>query len=193
MQSDESDEQLLERYAQGDAQAFEEFFLRHRSRVYFYALKKVQRAEVAVEIVQSVFLKLHAKIHLYRAGERALPWFFTIVHNTCLDELRNMTVVAKIKDAAQKHNEQNDALSVHAKSESTIEEQQRLQDVSQSLNQLTAEQRRVVELRIMGGKTFRQIAEETGGNEVALRKVYSRAVETLRRWFSSTGSKEDGQ
>jgi hypothetical protein len=40
------------------------------------------------------------------------------------------------------------------------------------------------------GKTFRQISVETGKNEVALRKIYSRAVERLRDWFTEQERKE---
>jgi len=186
---EETDEQLLERYAQGDAQAFELFFVRHRGRVYHYALKKLQRPEVASEIVQDVFLKLHAKIHQYRSGEPALSWFFTIVHNACVDEARRWAKATQVMHSTDYSAEQIAA----APDASAAQEADVLSALGHSLDQLSLEQRSLLEQRIMQGKSFRQISHESGKNEVALRKVYSRGIEKIRRWFAALDDKEDGQ
>jgi RNA polymerase sigma-70 factor (ECF subfamily) len=185
MNSEETDEQLLERYAEGDAQAFEAFFVRHRSRVYYYALGKLRRSEIAAEMVQDVFLKLHSKIHLYRQGERALPWFFSIVHNSCIDELRRQTVALRVLDSSAAAGAVASAVP-HENGEGSGLISMTIGD---SLQQLSGDQRRVLELRVTEGKTFRQISLETGKSEVALRKIYSRAVETLREWLSGRDGK----
>jgi RNA polymerase sigma-70 factor (ECF subfamily) len=186
MSSEESDEQLLERYAQGDAHAFEAFFVRHRSRVYYYALGKLGRTEIAAEMTQDVFLKLHSKIHQYRHGDRALPWFFSIVHNSCIDELRRQTVAARVLDFSAA----GDSAALAVPAETPDGRGSVAYSIGESLQLLSSEQRRVLELRVTEGKTFRQISVETGKNEVALRKIYSRAVERLRDWFTEQERKE---
>jgi len=187
-ETQDTDEQLLERYAQGDAHAFERFFVRHKNRVYFYALKKLQHSEVAAEATQDIFLKLHSKIHLYRSGQRALPWFFSIVHNTCIDELRRMSFANKagfiggvfdpqvVSELTQVADDNSDDKNI----------------LEHSMQMLSVEQRVVLEKRVIDDKSFKQISIETGKNEVALRKTYSRAVEKLRQWFSGQNGKEDG-
>ncbi|MEY3903814.1 MAG: hypothetical protein RL189_3120 [Pseudomonadota bacterium] len=184
----ESDEELLERYAQGDAGAFEVFFLRHKSRVYHYALRKVHHSESAADIVQDVFVKLHARIHQYRKGERALSWFFAIVHNACLDEIRKFAVQKRSLQGAEAAQLTDAQLQ-----ENLSEWQDKADDLRQSLEQLSDDQRIVVEKRVIGEKSFRQISDETGKNEAALRKVYSRAVERLRLWFVSRDEGEGGK
>jgi RNA polymerase sigma-70 factor (ECF subfamily) len=186
MTGEDSDEQLLERYAQGDSQAFEAFFVRHKSRVYHYALGKLRRSEIAAEMTQDVFLKLHSKIHLYRQGERALPWFFSIVHNSCIDELRRQTVAFKVLDSSSAA----ELVAANAAAESVDGKGSLSTAIGDAMQGLSADQRRVLELRVTEGKTFRQISAETGKSEVALRKLYSRAVETLRAWFSEQDRKE---
>ena len=185
---EDTDEQLLERYAQGDSQAFERFFVRHKNRVYFYVLKKLHRSEVAAEATQDIFLKLHSKIHLYRSGERALPWFFWIVHNTCIDELRRMT-------SANKAGFNGEPVDPQVALESTqgLDNQSDATNILEpSMQMLSVEQRVVLEKRVIDDKSFKQISLETGKNEVALRKTYSRAVEKLRQWISGQNGKEDG-
>jgi RNA polymerase sigma-70 factor (ECF subfamily) len=197
---DQTDEELLERYAQGDVQAFEEFFLRHRSRVYFYALKKLRRPEIAAELLQDVFLKLHAKIHLFRSGERALPWFFTLVHNACLDSMRKSAVYAHYEEASGVEAE----VAVHSVMESFVQLSRAVgsdslpsnssdsdEPLAQSLSQLTPEQQQLLEQRIVHEKSFRTISDETGKQEATLRKIYSRAIEKMRKWLLTHSNKED--
>jgi RNA polymerase sigma-70 factor (ECF subfamily) len=186
-----SDELLLERYAQGEAQAFELFFERHRSRVYHYALKKLKRPELAAETVQDVFLKLHARIHQYRFGERALPWFFAIVHHACLDEIRRLSASSR-SDVPMSQAE------THLASQSAEAWAQthrhtsayRAGSVHHRIRQLPSHERLIVEERIVGDKPFGQIAAETGKKEASLRKVYSRALAKMRHWFAHD---EDGE
>jgi len=166
---------LLERYAQGDPEAFETFFLRHRGRVYQYVLRKVQQPEVALELTQDIFLKLHAKIHLYQPGSPALNWFFTIVHNTCIDFLRKRSSQEQAnRDTLWAHSEASAAASLTESHTAGSEL------MSNALSCLPAEQRKIVEGRTLEERSFASLAHETGKSEQALRKAYSRAIQKLR-------------
>ncbi|MEN9810631.1 MAG: hypothetical protein RLZZ488_2198 [Pseudomonadota bacterium] len=184
----ETDEELLERYAQGESAAFELFFLRHKNRVYHYALRKVHHPESAADIVQDVFVKLHARIHQYRKGERALSWFFAIVHNACLDEIRKFAVRKRSLQGAEDTQRRESQLQANQPDWHNSAD-----ELSESLEQLSDVQRLVVEKRIIDEKSFRQISDETGKNEATLRKIYSRAVEKLRLWFVSRDEGEGGK
>lgn len=183
--ANESDEELLERYAQGEPDAFEQFFRRHRGRVYQYALNKVFRAELAAEISQEVFLKLHSKIHHYRTNSRALPWFFSIVHNTCIDHLRKRAPESSLQSEANV-----DGLSEHMSSSNshelvyvTDERDVSLagkDNLTEAVERLPRDQRSVLEARVIDDKSFATLSLETGKSEVALRKTYSRAVGKIR-------------
>lgn len=183
--ANESDEELLERYAQGDPDAFEEFFRRHRGRVYQYALKKVFRAELAAEISQEVFLKLHSKIHHYRTNSRALPWFFSIVHNTCIDHIRKHVTESSLQSTV------NEDELLELMSSASSHEMARLnaprddssvvsENITKAIERLPREQRSILEGRVVDDKSFASLSLETGKSEVALRKIYSRAVGKIR-------------
>jgi RNA polymerase sigma-70 factor (ECF subfamily) len=193
--ANESDEELLERYAQGDPYAFEEFFRRHRGRVYQYALQKVLRAELAAEISQDVFLKLHSKIHHYRTNSRALPWFFSIVHNTCIDHIRKRVPESSLQSEvnADEVFELVSSASSHElvrvtvqKDDSSVEKE----NLTKAIERLPQEQRSVLEGRVIDDKSFAALSLETGKSEVAVRKIYSRAVGKIRSMI--LGDKVEG-
>ncbi len=168
-----SDEELLDLYHAGDAEAFRCFYRRHAGRVLGYAKAKGLGAEAAEEVRQEAFLRLHHSIHRYESGRPALPWFFTIVHNCLIDSIRQSQSLARMKNAWQMNG-----------SEATVPPNESpQQDPEPALHGLSAEQRQVVELRVFQDKSFKEMAAATGRSEVALRKIYERARQKLRRFW----------
>ncbi|MFZ9518969.1 MAG: RNA polymerase sigma factor [Silvanigrellaceae bacterium] len=190
MGQNDTDESLLERYALGEAGAFEQFFLRHRSKVYYYALKRLHRPELAGEVLQDIFLKLHARIHQYRIGEPALPWFFTIVHHACIDAHRKYQSSMRVQQSIEFQQGIETATGQNAIGRGQQTDFDVDSELGQSLSQLPADQRELVAKRVVEGQSFKSIAQETGKSEVALRKSYSRAIDKLRQWFLSDSSRE---
>jgi RNA polymerase sigma-70 factor (ECF subfamily) len=165
----ESDESLLERYAQGDPQAFDAFFTRHQVRVSRYALRILRRSELATEASQDCFLKLHANIHRYQTGQPALPWFFVIVHRTCLDVLRRDRKFAQ-------HPEQQPG---GADGESSVGFDGNV-DFERIVGGLSSESQDLLQSRLVQEQSFQEISEQSGRKESALRKAYSRLIAKIR-------------
>ena len=176
---DPSDEDLLEAYCNGESDAFELFFRRHLRRVCAYALKKRVARDEASEVAQEVFLKLHVHIVDYEIGKKALPWFFTIVHNTCIDWLRRQIRASRnqvdCKDA--------DVEFLTTSKFEPLPEFNAEDEALSALHSLPEEQRKIVEMRIVDDLSFKDISEKTGRTEIALRKSYSRSVQLLRKWL----------
>ena len=183
---------LLERYAQGDPEAFEAFFLRHRVRVYHYVLRKVQHSEVALELTQDVFLKLHAKIQFYQPGSPALNWFFSIVHNTCVDFIRKRSSHDKVNRYTL--SEQNRYSAFVLPSEQKGDHDKiRSEQLLNAISSLPVEQRKVVEGRALDDRSFASLAHEIGKSEPALRKVYSRALKKLSDLLGANSGSGEGK
>ncbi|MEY4064191.1 MAG: polymerase sigma factor CarQ [Pseudomonadota bacterium] len=178
MSQEPSDEDLLEGWLVGDSSAFEEFFRRHSSRVVAYAVKKGIQREEALEIVQDVFLKLHANIDHYEVGRRALPWFFTLVHHTCLDRLkRGGKLGARIERATER---ELDALPAPL---NKVDDEGFAPDLTSALSRLPTDQQKILAMRLFEEMSFQEISQRTGRSEVSLRKVYSRALQNIREWM----------
>jgi RNA polymerase sigma factor (sigma-70 family) len=169
-----SDEELLDQYFAGDAEAFRSFYRRHAGRVLGYAQAKGLNAQAAEEVRQEAFLRLHHSIHRYESGRPALPWFFTIVHNCMIDIVRQNQSLMKLKQEWQNRA----TTQVNPEGGETGSEP----ESAAMLASLSAEQRQVVELRVFQEKSFKEMAQTTGKSEVALRKIYERARQKLRRF-----------
>lgn len=178
MESAPSDEDLLEAWLMGDARAFEAFFVKHQGRVAAYAYRKGISRDDVPEVVQEVFLKLHKHISTYEVGKKAMPWFFTLVHHTCIDQHRK---VGKTKA----HMTRIHALDLEgiAANEQEIDA---APDLSEALATLSPEQRSVLDMRLYEELSFKEISTRTGKTEVSLRKLHSRAVALLRDWFEGS-------
>lgn len=170
-----SDEELLDQYHAGDAEAFRSFYRRHAGRVLGYLQLKGLNAQAAEEVRQEAFLRLHHSIHRYESGRPALPWFFAIVHNCLIDSVRQSQSLLKMKSAWQNKGAETVTVQDHGDKEDPWAE---------LLNSLSAEQRQVVELRVFEEKSFKEMAQATGKSEVALRKIYERARQKMRVFWN---------
>ena len=52
-----TDDQLVANYAKGNNQAFDEFLIRHQSRVFSYILHIVKNRDLAEDVFQETFVK----------------------------------------------------------------------------------------------------------------------------------------
>ncbi|HZU40332.1 MAG TPA: sigma-70 family RNA polymerase sigma factor [Solirubrobacteraceae bacterium] len=152
-----ADEELMQLVHEGQAQAFEVLFERHADAAFSLAYRMCGRRAMAEDVVQEAFLSL------WRSGARYDPargsvraWLLRSVHNRTIDAFRRTTV-----KAGRDVHDETAAERLHA-AELTDMEVERREDVRQvrsALDQLPADQRKVVELAYFGGFSHSQIAE----------------------------------
>lgn len=174
MESQQSDEQLLDAYFEGDGEAYEVFFKRHFKRVVAFAIKNGVPHNDASDVAQDTFAKLHKSIHLYEHGRPALAWFLTIAKNGCHDWRRRNQNFQKESSL----NEEILQLPSPVKNETNESE---LGVLKEKLSQLTTDQRLVLEKRVNEDMSFKDIGQSTGKSEVAVRQLFQRAVKTMKR------------
>lgn len=177
--SEPTDEELLNRYFLGEARAVRLFVERHSGRVAAYAEAKGLRKEIALEVAQEAFLKLHRFIHQYEKGRPALAWFFTIVHRCVVDAFRerhrreDATAAEFFEGLQTDPGEQDGNCALRGEQK----------EIDAILGVLSKDQQELVKSRVIEGLSFKEIAERTGKNESALRKTYERARTSLRDQF----------
>ncbi len=87
-ESEESDERLLQRFAEGDAAAFEILYRRHERRTWRYLERNVRNRATADELMQEVWFAVARDASRYKPTARFTTWLFTIAHNRMIDSLR---------------------------------------------------------------------------------------------------------
>lgn len=163
-----TDEKLMELYQGSDKEAFDVLFKRHSGLVYGYLLKKLHDEELAKDILQMVFMKLHAHKEKFDTAQPFLPWFFVLVRNTMTDELRKKKETLEFKE------------EMYA-SETTPASSIDLESAIQSLN---PRYQKVLEMRYVDDLDFDKIAKELNTTSQNIRKIVSRAIQDLKDKFS---------
>ncbi len=84
----DSDESLVKRAREGDFDAFEVLFDRHRLLVYRFAYQMVNKRDDAEDMVQEAFVRAYQNLHRYRDEAKFTTWLLRIVSNLCTDQAR---------------------------------------------------------------------------------------------------------
>ncbi len=158
-----SDEELVKGFISGNQKCFEILVERHKQKVFSYIYLMVKRQELAEDIFQESFLKVHCSIMQGRYAEsgKFTSWVMRIAHNLIIDHFR------KQKHLPMVYNEDypNDIFNNQKLTDSSIEERmvhdEVLKDVAVLVEQLPESQREVVKMRHYMGLSFKEIAEET--------------------------------
>jgi len=84
-----TDEQLIQRVRDhGDDQAFETLVHRYERELYGYLRRYVGNAELAEDVFQATFLRIHQKSDQFADGNRFRPWLYAIATHQAIDAKR---------------------------------------------------------------------------------------------------------
>lgn len=83
-----NEENVVKRAKAGDTQAFETIIEAFQDVVYTKAYYIMGNRDDALDIMQSVFLKVLLSIRRFRGGSLLSTWIYRITVNTCLRELK---------------------------------------------------------------------------------------------------------
>src|ERR1700722_18868462 len=86
--SQETDEDLMARFARGDADAFETLYRRHESRVFRYLHRNLRNEAGANDLMQEVWFAVVRNAVSYQPTAKFTTWLFTIAHNRMVDMIR---------------------------------------------------------------------------------------------------------
>lgn len=161
-----TDCELVHSYINGNENALKILLNRHKLRIYNYINRKVNNPELAEDLFQDVFIKviLTLKEKKYNEEGKFLPWVLRISHNLIIDHFRVSNKTKFITESSGPNEEYNifDFVTVSEQSieELIINEQINL-DLKRLINELSEDQKEVLELRFYKGLSFKEIAEET--------------------------------
>src|ERR671931_224924 len=83
-----SDEELMERFCQGGAQAFDVLFERYARAVHTYLTRLVASSVVAEDLTQATFLSVVRSRGRFQKAIRFRPWIYAIATNAARDWFR---------------------------------------------------------------------------------------------------------
>lgn len=168
---------LVGRVRAGDQQALAELYDRYSSVVYAVALRVLQDAAAAEDVLQDIFLQLWRNPDSFDASRGSLTaWLAVISRHRSIDRLRKRRPETDIEDC------------VIAGSTDLRDETERsliIEKVRGELNGMNPEQRQAMELAFFQGLTHTEIAEKTGEPLGTIKTRIRSGLQQLRAKFAS--------
>jgi RNA polymerase sigma-70 factor, ECF subfamily len=175
-----SDDVLLERVGDGEREALSLLFRRHARAVRNVAYRILRNEADADDLVQEVFLFLFQKARLFDPEKSsAASWIIQMTYHRSIDRRRYLEVRHHY-DSQELHEERlpttNGRVSIDEIAGRTL--------LGRLRHELSAEQRKTLELHFFEGYSFREIAGKTGQTIGNVRNHYYRGMERLRSYVS---------
>ena len=186
------DERSLVEAAQRDASRFAEIYERYFELVYAYIGRRVRDRAVTEDLTSEVFRKALANLPRFKwTGAPFGAWLIRIASNLIAD---------RAKRVARERNADEPELATAAAAvdepvnsqsqQSNLEAAERRAHLFRLVDALPGDQRRVVALRFAEEKSISEIAAELSRSEGAIKQLQFRALETLRKRFTTEDPEE---
>lgn len=169
-----SDTELVLRAKQGDHGAFTQIYERYAPAIYRYIYSRIREAELAEDLQAEVFLRMLEGIHRYE--DRGWPisaWLYRIARDRTIDVMR------------RRRNRQQVSLDVWGGwcdgPENSVEAQLEYEELTRWLDELTHEQRQVIQMRFLAEMSIQEVAQKLGRTEGSVKSLQHRGLQSLAR------------
>lgn len=95
-----SDDELMKLVRRGDGDAFRHLYDRYKSQMFIYCLRMMNDRDAAKDVLQEVFIRVHANRERYEVGTNFVGWLHTIARNLCLNARRDSKDHASFDETA---------------------------------------------------------------------------------------------
>lgn len=153
-----SDEDLMLHYADGDLDAFQTLYERHRGGLYRYFLRQC-RQSVAEELFQDVWARIIQSRKRYRPTAAFKTWLFTLAHNRLVDHWRREGTRPAEQSASDDDCPEMAAPDTNPGPQRLVDLRDCLDQLLQLVSRLPDTQRQAFLLRHEAGMSLSQIAE----------------------------------
>lgn len=170
---DSSDQKLLSRIADGDAQALSEFYDRHAPRIHGLLQRWVGQRDEAEDVLQDVFWKVWTGASRFDP-QRGSPtaWLYMLARSRSIDALRRQASRAAVNGESELADYRDPAYDVDR-----LEQESR---VREALLSLPDEQRRAIVRAFYSGMTYVEVARHESIPEGTAKTRIRRALAKLR-------------
>lgn len=157
------DASLVNSYIAGNEAALESLIKRHQSKIFGFIYSKVGDRDITDDIFQDTFIKVirTLKSNAYNEEGKFLPWVMRIAHNLVVDHFRRnkkMPLYRETENFSIFSIMTDDALTI----ENKLISDQVTNDLRKLVEELPADQKEVLMMRLYQDMSFKEISEATG-------------------------------
>ena len=154
---------LVKKYVDGDENALTVLINRHQSKIFGFIYSKISDRDISNDIFQDTFIKVirTLKSNSYNEEGKFLPWVMRIAHNLIIDHYRKNKKMPMFRET-----EEFSIFSIMSDDSLTIENkiiQNQVEiDLRKLIEELPADQKEVLVMRMYQDMSFKEISEITG-------------------------------
>lgn len=171
-----TDEELVGEIGRGRLTFLAELVKRHQQRALHVAYRSLGDWQLAEDVVQDAFLRVHRAAPRYKPEAKFSTWFYRIIVNLCMDQLRRHQRQANLAADVPTQQSSTRENPVHRQ-----EVRELHQAVHQAIDRLNERERMAVILHRFEGLPHGQIADIMEASAAAIESLLVRAYRKLRR------------
>jgi len=168
----------MDRYADGDSEAFSEVYDELAPRLHGFLLRATKNQAAAEDLLQQTMLHMHRARGTYRRGANVLPWAFAIARRLFIDGARCKRRYVELPDDYREAAVEP-SLCTFARAEDLACAKQLGAHVGEHLARLPERLREAFALVKIEGLTHEEAAQVLGTSVGAVRVRVHRALQTL--------------
>lgn len=178
-----SDEALMIRFRDGDAQAFEVLYARHKGPLYRYVCRQCETTAHAEELFQDVWMKLIGARDRYEVRAKFATYLYHLAHNRLIDHYRRAKTGIPISydDDMEESMIEQVPDSAARQPDNDLDRRRLGKRLLELISALPEAQRETFLLREEAGLSLAEIAAATGVNAETAKSRQRYALARLRR------------
>lgn len=180
------DYKLVDKYISGNTDSGEILYAKVYEKlpgyVYHYTAKSILTEEDKNEIIEETLKESIEKIYKYNGNCQFTTFVLGFAKNKCREKIRkknNVTVIEleeeKIIEEDYNYYNQDPAIIIIRKEE--------IEKINIAMNKLQAEDKQIIQLRLVNGITAKKISELTGENIETIYSRYRRAIKKFKKIY----------
>ena len=187
------DAELVTRWREGDASAFEKLVHRHERRVFSLVFRMLGSREEAEDVAQEAFLALHRHGHRFRGEARFSTFVYRVAANAALNRRRTLGRRRAREEALVRRQDAGDDLPVAPRDPEDAASGGEIQvQVQGALQELPPDLRMAIVLYDIEGQSYADIAHALRIPEGTVKSRIHRARTALRDRLRSVARAAEG-
>ena len=177
-----SDEELIQKFYEGDREALAVIFERHKEGVFNFALRIVANRADAEDIISDVFSRVCDGRGRFTPNARFKTWLYTIARNACIDKIRSRRKWGSMwlqKQDSEEHS-QMDFPSSGENASDALQRKETVYHIQSAINELPSDQKEALVLREFQDLAYDEIAQILGCSLANVKVLIYRARVQLK-------------
>lgn len=175
---EDADRAAIERYRNGDREAFAELVVRYQRPIYNAAFWILRKAEDASDVTQDVFVRIAERLGEYDAQYRFFSWIYRIAVNEALNRVRRNEREEPLDDEVELPD------TVRAGPERSASDAEQTARIRAALMRLSTSDRTVITLRHFSELSYQEIGQVLDIDEKTVKSRLFEARQRLRQMLA---------